>query len=192
MGKAALTVIATELSEESLKDLKEMFIALDADNDGTLTVEEMRQGMVKAGIKDIPPNLMEIMKEVDSDGSGVIDYTEFLAATLSRKQYMQEDIVWSAFRVFDLDGDGQITREELAQVLSGEAVKDVEAALQVNREEIEKIIAEVDEDGDGQISFQEFFQMMKKKEKEGDKKKKKKKKNKDGEEDEGDGGESPE
>ena len=44
--------------------------------------------------------------------------------------------------------------------MSGEAVKDVEAALQVNREEIEKIIAEVDEDGDGQISFQEFFQMM--------------------------------
>jgi len=192
LKKAALTVIATELSEESLKDLKEMFIALDADNDGTLTVEEMRQGMEKAGIKDIPPNLMEIMKEVDSDGSGVIDYTEFLAATLSRKQYMQEDIVWSAFRVFDLDGDGQITREELAQVLSGEAVKDVEAALQVNREEIEKIIAEVDEDGDGQISFQEFFQMMKKKEKEGDKKKKKKRKNNVGEEDEGDGGESPE
>ena len=76
--------------------------------------------------------------------------------------------------------------------MSGEAVKDVEAALQVNREEIEKIIAEVDEDGDGQISFQEFFNMMKKKEREGDKKKKKKKKNKDGEEDEGDGGESPE
>merc|ERR1712193_454378 len=174
------------------KDLKEMFIALDADNDGTLTFEEMRQGMLKAGIKDIPDNLMDIMKDVDSDGSGVIDYTEFLAATLSRKQYMQEDIAWKAFRGFDLDGDGQITREELAQVLSGEAVKDVEAALQVNREEIEKIIAEVDEDGDGQISFQEFFQMMKKKEKEGDKKKKKKRKNNVGEEDEGDGGESPE
>jgi calcium-dependent protein kinase len=185
LKKAALTVIATELSEESLKDLKDMFISLDSDNDGTLTVDEMKAGMIKAGIKDIPPNLMEIMKEVDSDGSGVIDYTEFLAATLSRKQYMQEDIVWSAFRVFDLDGDGQITREELAQVLSGERVKDVEQALQLNKEEIERIIKEVDEDGDGQISFQEFFNMMKKKEREGDKKKKKKKK-KDGEEDDQD------
>merc|ERR1711907_858461 len=176
LKKAALTVIATELSEESLKDLKEMFMGLDKDNDGTLTVDEMKKGMIKAGIKEIPDNLMEIMKEVDSDGSGVIDYTEFLAATLSRRQYMQEDIVWSAFRVFDLDGDGQITREELAQVLSGDRVKDVEEALQLNKDEIERIIKEVDEDGDGQISFQEFFNMMKKKEREGDRKKKKKKK----------------
>merc|ERR1719460_188504 len=176
LKKAALTVIASELSEESLKELKDMFMSLDSDNDGTLTVEEMRQGMMKAGIKDIPPDLMGIMKEVDSDGSGVIDYTEFLAATLSRKQYMQEDIVWSAFRVFDLDGDGQITREELAQVLSGDRVKDVEQAMQMNKDEIERIIKEVDEDGDGQISFQEFFNMMKKKEREGEKKKKKKKK----------------
>merc|ERR1719159_926943 len=136
-------------------------MSLDADNDGTLTVEEMKQGMQRAGIKEIPDNLMEIMKDVDSDGSGVIDYTEFLAATLSRKQHMQEDIVWSAFRVFDLDGDGQITREELAQVLSGDTA-DVEKALQLNKDEIEQIIAEVDEDGDGQINFQEFYQMMKK------------------------------
>merc|ERR1719258_635107 len=99
--------------------------------------------MIKAGIKDIPDNLMEIMKDVDSDGSGVIDYTEFLAATVSRKAYMQEDIVWAAFRVFDLDGDGQITREELAQVLSGDRVKDVEQALQLNKDEIERIIKEV-------------------------------------------------
>merc|ERR1712118_57187 len=164
LKKAALTVIATELSEESLKDLKEMFMGLDKDNDGTLTVDEMREGMIKAGIKDIPPNLMEIMKEVDSDGSGVIDYTEFLAATLSRKQYMQEDIVWAAFRVFDLDGDGQITRAELAQALAGD-VKDLEQAMHVNKDEIERIMREVDQDGDGQISFPEFFEMMKRKEK---------------------------
>merc|ERR1719331_1858039 len=179
LKKAALTVIASELSEESLKDLKEMFMQLDADNDGTLTVDEMKKGMIKAGIKEIPDNLMEIMKDVDSDGSGVIDYTEFLAATLSRRQYMQEDIVWSAFRVFDLDGDGQITRSELAQVLAGD-VKDLEQAMNINKEEIERIMREVDQDGDGQISFPEFFQMMKTKERDEATKRKKEKKKKDG------------
>lgn len=37
---------------------------------------------MRTGLKDIPDDLMDIMTQVDSDGSGVIDYTEFLAATL--------------------------------------------------------------------------------------------------------------
>jgi calcium-dependent protein kinase len=155
-----------------------MFMTLDKDQDGTLTVEEMRSGMEKAGIKDIPKDLLEIMKEVDADGSGVIDYTEFLAATLSRRQYIQEDVVWSAFRVFDLDGNGKITREELAQVLSGE-LSNVEQAMQMNRDEIERIIKEVDQDGDGEIDFQEFFAMMKKKEQEDEKERREKRKKRD-------------
>jgi hypothetical protein len=65
--------------EEGIKDLREMFAALDTNNDGTLSVDEMRQGMAKAGILDIPGNWLEIMDEVDTDGNGVIDYTEFLA-----------------------------------------------------------------------------------------------------------------
>merc|ERR1712118_637695 len=85
LKKAALTVIAFELSEESLKDLKDMFMALDADNDGTLTAQELKQGILKAGIKEMPDNLTEMMKDLDSDGSGFIDYTEFLAATLSKR-----------------------------------------------------------------------------------------------------------
>merc|ERR1712036_96297 len=97
-------------------------MSLDADNDGTLTVEEMKQGMVKAGIKEIPDNLMEIMADVDADGSGVIDYTEFLAATIDRRDYEQEDVCWAAFRVFDRNGDGQISQEELKEVLSDGSV----------------------------------------------------------------------
>lgn len=176
LKKAALTVIAFELSEESLKDLKDMFMALDADNDGTLTAQELKQGILKAGIKEMPDNLTEIMKDLDSDGSGFIDYTEFLAATLSRRQYMQEDIVWSAFRAFDKDGNGQISRSELAQVLSGDT-HNLEQAMHTNKDEIEGIIKEVDQDGDGEISFSEFFQMMKKKERDEDSKKKEKKAN---------------
>ena len=60
---------------------------------------------LRSGLKDIPPDLLQIMQDVDSDGSGNIDYTEFLAATLDKRMYIQEDVCWSAFRVFDRSVD---------------------------------------------------------------------------------------
>ncbi len=57
-----------------------------------------------------------IMDEIDTDGSGKIDYTEFLAATIGKNLYAQTDACWIAFRVFDRDGDGKITEEEIANV----------------------------------------------------------------------------
>merc|ERR1719408_259647 len=128
LKRATLTGIAQQLNEESIRDLKEMFTSLDTDGDGTLTVDEMREGIKRMGV-EVPANLQSIMEHIDSDGSGVIDYTEFLAATLDRKQYIQEDVCWAAFRVFDLDGNGKITKDELAAVLSGGAVKSLEEAL---------------------------------------------------------------
>ena len=56
------------------------------------------------------------MDSVDSDGSGKIGYTEFIAASMSRREYLQEEVCWKAFGVFDLDGNGVITPEELQQV----------------------------------------------------------------------------
>merc|ERR1719428_286539 len=132
-----------------------MFYALDKDGDGTITVEEMQEGISKMGI-DMPADLKAIMKEVDSDGSGVIDYTEFLAATLDKKQYIQEDVCWSAFRLFDKNGDGKISKQELDQVLNQ---GDIEAAM--GAKAVAELMAQVDTNGDGEIDFQEFMAMMK-------------------------------
>ena len=76
------------------------------------------------------------------DGSGRIDYTEFIAATLrqagmvsetcdmqcacratapGQKQYLQKEVLWSAFRVFDKDGTGKITKQELGAILKEQA-----------------------------------------------------------------------
>jgi calcium-dependent protein kinase len=159
LKKAALHVIAGQLDESQIKNLRSVFLQLDDNGDGLLSVQEMRDGLAKAGLKDIPPDLQQIMEQVDSDGSGVIDYTEFLAATLDKKAYIQEDVCWSAFRVFDRNGDGKISMAELEQCLAG---GDVEAAMGANA--VKELMKEVDTNGDGEIDFQEFMQMMRKQE----------------------------
>jgi len=155
LKKAALHIIAGQLNEDQIKALRETFTALDGNGDGLLTAAEMREGLTKCGLKVIPPDLQQILEDVDSDGSGVIDYTEFLAATLDKRAYLKEDVCWSAFRLFDKNGDGKISQEELKAVLENDEVKDV-----AGMSTIADLMKEIDGNGDGQIDFQEFMEMM--------------------------------
>ncbi|PFH36004.1 calcium-dependent protein kinase CDPK2A [Besnoitia besnoiti] len=159
LKKAALTVIAQHMSEKEIDHLRQIFVTLDVDNSGTLSVHEIREGLKRLGWTEIPADLQAIIEEVDSDNSGHIDYTEFIAATMDKKLYMKEDVCWAAFRVFDLDGNGKISQDELKKVLG---MPDVETA--VGRATIEALLTEVDLNGDGEIDFDEFMYMMRKKE----------------------------
>jgi len=156
LKKAALHIIAGQLNENQIKALRETFMALDKNGDGQLNAAEMKEGIAKAGLKDIPTDLQQILEDVDADGSGVIDYTEFLAATLDRRAYLKEDVCWAAFRLFDKNGDGNISQEELKQVLNNEDVNDIAGA-----KVIAELMKDVDSNGDGMIDFQEFMEMMK-------------------------------
>lgn len=156
MKKAALHIIASQLSEEKIKALRQTFEALDANGDGFLTSQELKDGMAKADLEHILAgvDLEAIMEGVDSDGSGLIDYTEFLAATLDKKCYLQEDLCYTAFSVFDQDGDGHITLEEMKKILENGSVD------QAFGRSSEEILKAVDTNGDGSIDFEEFMAMM--------------------------------
>lgn len=47
----------------------------------------------------------------------ILNVIEFIAATIEKKLYMQEEKVVQAFKMFDLDGSGKISRDELQEVL---------------------------------------------------------------------------
>ncbi|CAH1118486.1 unnamed protein product [Phaedon cochleariae] len=54
-----------------------------------------------------------------------------------------------AFRLFDKDGDGSITKEELGRVMRS-------LGQFARTEELQQMLQEVDVDGDGNVSFEEF------------------------------------
>ncbi|KVH91405.1 Calcium-binding EF-hand [Cynara cardunculus var. scolymus] len=87
-------VIAGCLSEEEIMGLKEMFRGMDTDNSGTITLEELKQGLSKQGtklsekemeqaIREYGMNdgreIKEIVSEIDTDNDGRINYDEFVA-----------------------------------------------------------------------------------------------------------------
>jgi len=144
--KLALTVIAQQLKDDELKELRATFQALDQNKDGMLSIAEITAGMKQSKVA-IPPDLEETILNLDTDGSGKIDYTEFIAATMAQQTYMKKESMWSAFRTFDKDGDGKITLDELKSLLG-------------EREDLAEMIKEVDLNQDGVISFEEFSKAL--------------------------------
>lgn len=157
LQKLAMNALARSLNDKEIQELKDLFVALDENGDGQLTLEELNAGLGQAGLAEAAAKLATIMDECDADGNGVIDYTEFIAATVDKKRVMQEDACWQAFRMFDLDNSGRIDKTELSKVLDQE---DVQEALHIDADSLKSILSEVDQDGDGEIDFDEFMTMM--------------------------------
>jgi len=157
--RAAMTAVAQQLQEDAIQQLREIFQALDSNDDGCLSVEDVEQGLRQAGV-EVSNELQRVFQLVDSDGSGLVEYTEFLAATIDEKRHLGEAACWAAFRVFDMDGDSKITKDEMAVMLSCGHAKSLAESLGADRADIEQVIAEADLDGDEQLDFKEFHAML--------------------------------
>jgi calcium-dependent protein kinase len=101
-----------------------------------LTFEELKVGLKG---KENGDTLLELMKSADTDGSGEINYTEFLAATMSANIVMREDYLRTAFQMFDTDKSGKIDKDEIVSLLSGEDLANV-----VSKDAIGKAMKEID------------------------------------------------
>ena len=152
LKKAALTYLASRLSDEDIINEMQIFFKLDKNKDGYITLKELKEGMKET------PNIEEIadiLKGVDTDKNGVINYTEFIAATLDQKSLLSSDsLIKDAFQLFDKNNDGIIDQSELRNTLAG-----VEGEL-IDEKIWNDVLKEVDIDGDGKVSFDEFVHMM--------------------------------
>lgn len=102
-------VIAGCLSEEEIMGLKELFKGMDTDNSGTITLEELKQGLSKSGTKLTEYEVQQLMEAADADGNGTIDYEEFITATMHMNRMDREEHLYTAFQYFDKDNSGYIT-----------------------------------------------------------------------------------
>ncbi|XP_041021557.1 calcium-dependent protein kinase 11-like isoform X2 [Juglans microcarpa x Juglans regia] len=151
LKKMALRVIAERLSEEEIGGLKELFKMIDTDNSGTITFEELKEGLKRVGTELMESEIKSLMEAADIDNSGSIDYGEFLAATLHVNKMEREENLIAAFSYFDKDSSGYITIDELQQACKEFGLGDVH---------LDDMIKEIDQDNDGRIDYGEFAAMM--------------------------------
>lgn len=151
MKKMALKVIATSLAPTEIEGLQAVFKSLDADNSGTLTYNELMQGLTQSNSTTTKDSIRGLLNQLDMDGNGQLDYEEFIAASVSLSRLESDENLMKAFKFFDSDASGYITKDELVQGL-----KDMKAEMA----DIEEILMSVDKDGDGRIDYEEFAAMM--------------------------------
>merc|ERR1712195_187454 len=100
--------------------------------------------------------IKKLISEVDKDGSGVIDFPEFMGmmtAKMAERDPREEML--KAFRLFDDDESGKISFKNLKRVAK-------ELGENMTDDEIAEMIEEADRDGDGEIGEEEFMRIMRK------------------------------
>jgi Ca2+-binding EF-hand superfamily protein len=120
-----------------------------------ITRDELLYSYKKYLNKDISDmELDRIFIMVDIDLSGDITFSEFIVACINPKDILNEDRLTAAFNSFDIDHSGSISMDEVKTALcAGKNVADNVWA---------SVITQVDNNGDREISFLEFKDMMEK------------------------------
>merc|ERR1712066_325871 len=148
----------TNLANDEIKCLKVCFDLFDTRKQDYLSADELGEIMRAMGFRPTEEELVDLVNEIDEDGSGQIEFAEFcqFCATFLVEdpdiETMKKELK-DAFRIYDKEGQGFITTETLRGLIT-------ELLAPLTNEEVEGILEELDEDGSGSMDFDEFCEMM--------------------------------
>ena len=145
------------LTEDDIEEIKEAFDLFDADGSGTVEPGELKNAMISLGFEAKNATLFHMISDLDKDGSGAIDFEEFLVMmTSTMSDEDTRDDIHKIFVLFDVDKTGHINIKNLKKI-----ARDLGETL--NDDDLLDLIRKGDSDGDGQVSFDDFYNIMTKK-----------------------------
>jgi len=151
--QAGMMMLVKHLKKEELEGLHQLFLEMDTDLSGTITVDELRVGLEHHGAHLAKSELEALMEALDLHGSHSLTYDEFLAATIHTQKLESEENLHAAFHEFDPEDTGIVEVHHLTALLQRMGVTGTP-------EDILAMVEEVDEDHNGFIDYAEFVHMM--------------------------------
>mmetsp|Transcript_49335 Transcript_49335/g.159285 ORF Transcript_49335/g.159285 Transcript_49335/m.159285 type:complete len:353 (+) Transcript_49335:226-1284(+) len=137
--------MAGNISAMEMASLRLTFAKLDANGDGTLTLEEMKAGAKELGI-DVS-DLEALFKKMDADGSGEVDYLEFA----DNYADFATNNLWKIFEKLDADGSGTLSLEEMRAGID---------ELGIDEKDLGPLFRKMDADGSGEVDYAEFVSKL--------------------------------
>eukprot|EP01129_Flabellula_baltica_P009017 TRINITY_DN3619_c0_g1_i2.p1 TRINITY_DN3619_c0_g1~~TRINITY_DN3619_c0_g1_i2.p1 ORF type:complete len:519 (-),score=85.21 TRINITY_DN3619_c0_g1_i2:219-1775(-) len=147
-----------KLPPEEIARIREIFNLFDKDHSGAIDREEFRHFMNAIGDPVTETEADSIISQIDTDGNGVIDLEEFIYFMEDNANDADvdcEQTIMDLFYLFDKDHSGTITTPEFKQMMMN--INDGT----LSESDIDKIIKDLDTDGNGEIDLEEFTEMVK-------------------------------
>ncbi|XP_054070759.1 uncharacterized protein LOC128915013 [Rissa tridactyla] len=146
--------LAFPVTEQQRRELREVFELFDCDGSGLMDVSDLKITVKALGCELRKEEMRRIISEFSEEGSGKLNFKSFLQVmTQKMAEPCLEKEVWKAFKVFDCDGTGKISFENLKVVAS-------EVGEEITDEELQEMIDEADVDGDGEVNRQKFLRIL--------------------------------
>merc|ERR1712080_685908 len=146
---------AEPVNKTSDKAIKEIFTTFDKNGDGCVNVMEIKDLISSLGGNLSDQEATAMVKMADSDKSGDITINEFRRLWSAMQITEDEDDIKEEFERMDPNGDGYITKDELADLLRKTAlIRDVDR-------EAQKCLEDMDINSDGKVSYEEFLLIWK-------------------------------
>ena len=142
--------------------INRVFSKFNTSNDGKMTMEELKKGLMKylfKGKKSKAAAEKEatiIFNKLDKNGNGLIECEEFVRAGIDKKILKNKKVLKFMFDFLDKNRNGEISLEELKEVFRKEDGYDSKE----DEKHLTELIKSIDTDLNGQISFEEFYNMM--------------------------------
>ena len=150
---SSLVVQTTDFDSEEVMKLCDVFRYMDQDLSGTLSAREIEAIYEKFNIKLRDGEIEEIIDSLYFKEKALVTYLEFIAATLDKEFYRNKQRIRELFNYMDVDLSGEIDYKDIQECFKrfGRLLDD---------SKIKRMISECDNNRDGKISFEEFYDII--------------------------------